>query len=111
MLTMMLLMIFIISSCKDKIICAEVKKAEIKPIAWCDISFSPKPRCRCRCLNLGYGRKLADNLCNEGGNIFKSGNYPIKDCEGIAGPSHRDWAVEVKPKFLRLNAIKQTYCK
>ena len=37
-------------------------------------------------------------------------NYPIEFCDGIAGFSNADMAIEIKPKIKKINAIKIDYC-
>lgn len=109
-----LLMIFLISctaSCKKKIICKEIKRAEIKPLVWCDISFSPEARCRCRCFDMNRNKTVADNKCDTEDLEFTSGNYPIQECNDIAGPTKQDWATQVRPNLKRLNSIKDNNCK
>lgn len=72
----------------------------IKPKPFCDISFKPKERCRCRCFNYNNLSTLPDTECDTKSVKFKSGNYPIQKCQGIAGPYIKDYAEHIKPKYL-----------
>lgn len=100
-----------LTSCKTKIICNEIKRATIKPLAWCDISFKPKARCRCRCFDMNKNKTVSDRQCDTEDQLFTSGNYPIEECDQIAGPTIKDWAKYVRPNIKRLQSIKETYCK
>lgn len=105
---MMTLLIASLTSCKTALICAEIQKADIKPQVLCDLS---EKRCRCRCYDLETVSTVKDSLCSTSDNVFTSGNYPITECYGHAGPHLEAWATEINPKIERLTKIKKTYCK
>lgn len=107
---MMLLMTFLVG-CKTKIICRQIKSAIIRPLPLCDISFQFN-RCRCSCFDINKFQSVNDNACTwPDGNEFKSGDYPIKTCEGVSGFFNEDWAIEVRPKIKKLARLKEDYCK
>lgn len=106
-ITMLLLTTFLVS-CKTKIICAEIKRNKFKAVPFCDISFKPVARCRCRCFDLNDYETVEDLACGEN---FTSGNFPLEECDQIAGPSLQDWAVEIRPKIKRYSQVRDTYCK
>ena len=64
-----------------------------KPHILADISFE-KDRCRVRCYDMNNFKTIDDNKC---GAHFKSGNYPLDECEGVAGFYLEDVAKEIIP--------------
>ena len=109
-LTAITLTIFLLSSCKTKLICRQVINAEIKPLPLCDISLQFN-ECYCRCFDLNNWQEVADNACKWKYGSFKKGSYPLKTCEGLAGFFLEDMAQEVKPKVKKLSKIKSDYCR
>ena len=120
-------MIFLVScaSCKrvkQALVCAQVKQAIIKPLPFYDVSFKFN-RCRARCFDMGNWENVPANACPELAGMnskmieTKSGkkvevvDFPIKHCEGVAGPRAEDWAEEVKPKMRSLIRMRGTYCE
>lgn len=110
-LMIVLPMILLINGCKRRIICTELRRNAIKAVPWCDISFGKISRCRCRCFNLGTYKTVNDSECNKEDKKFHSGNYPVQECDGIAGAMLKDYNLELKPKIKRFNKIKNNYCK
>jgi len=132
LLTIITLTIFSISGCKDKIICAEIKSAEIKPVVLYDVSFTFK-RCRVRCFDANkwttlpisscpvlsaYASDYAESVVNfneldlDTKKInFDAVNLPLEQCEGVAGFSLEDHAKEIGPKVKELNQIKVDNCR
>lgn len=109
---MIMLLMVLLSSCKvnQKIVCSQIRSAKIKAMPICDISFE-KNRCRCRCFNLTEYKIEKDDMCNwSDGSDFKSGNYNIQTCEGIAGFFVEKWSSEVGPKFKKLNNLYGNLC-
>ncbi len=104
-------MIFTVS-CKTKIICQQVESTKIKPIILSEVSFEFM-RCRIRCFDFNEWKELDMKQCKgfESLTDEKSINLPIEACDGIAGFSNEDMAIEVKPKIKKLNAIKNDVCK
>lgn len=80
-------------------ICAELKKQEIKAIEMCDVSFQFE-RCRCRLFDLNAWEALSE-----------ADNRPIEYCEGIAGFKLEDIAVEVRPKIKAMYRLKENLCQ
>lgn len=119
------LMIFIVScETQQKIYCAQIKSATIKPLLLRDINFQFN-RCRIRCFDVNTWGELPFNQCApvQAGIEFTSfkedviikgkkmaENYPIELCDGIAGFTNTDMAVEIKPKIKKLNSIKNDLC-
>jgi hypothetical protein len=99
-------MIFLISSCKTRIVCSQIEAAKIAPLPLCDISFQFK-RCACRCFDLNEFKTVDDMQCGGG---FSSGNFSLETCEGLSGFFIEDMALEIKPKIKQLNMIKSDYC-
>lgn len=112
MLMIMLGMIFLTScnSPQRKIICKDVKRATIPPLVFCDADFE-KMRCRCSCFDMNKNKTVKDNKCDKENEVFKSGNYPLKECDQIVGPTLQDWSKYVRPNIRRLYKIKTTNCK
>ena len=116
-------MIFLVScsSCKraqQRLVCAQVKQAIVKPLPFYDVSFKFN-RCRARCFDISNWQDAPANSCPElaGMNITKDAkgrevvDFPIEHCEGVAGPVAEDWAREVKPKMRHLIRMRGTYCE
>jgi hypothetical protein len=111
MLVMTMPLMTFLSSCRDQIICSQIKSAEIKPIELCDISFKFN-RCRCRCFNVNSWETLPMNKCSgTGQDLPDTIDFPIESCDGVAGFYVNDMAVEIRPKIKELNTIKGDYCK
>ena len=108
--TVVLLTTFLLSSCRTKLICSEVRSATIKPLPLCDISFQFN-ECYCRCFDLNNFKEVNENKCTWKYGDFKEGSYPLETCEGLSGFYVNDWAVEVKPKIKKLSRIKYDNCK
>lgn len=103
-----------LSSCKGKIICSQVKKAEIKPLMLFDISFQFN-RCRGRCFDLNTWSNLPINQCIGESEFLpiienNSVNYPLEYCDGIAGFTIEDMALNVRPNIKILDQIKKDNC-
>lgn len=108
-LIMMMLWTTFLTSCRTAIVCEDIERAEMVPLNYCDISFKfNEARCRCRCLDPNTYTTLPDLSCGED---YQSGNFELEACQGIAGFSLDDVALEVKPNISRLNKIKEHYCK
>lgn len=110
-LTIILLILFSITSCKTKIVCSQIESAKIAPLILYDISFQFN-RCRARCFDLNKWVTLPLNQCAgmEGYNLSESANLPLESCEGVAGFSIDDMAKEIRPKIKKLDSIKIDYC-
>ena len=108
--TAMALTIFLLSSCKTKLVCSQVRSAEVKALPLCDISLQFN-QCFCRCFDLNKWREVSDNSCKWKYGDFKNGSYPLKTCEGLSGFFIEDMALEVKPKIKKLSKIKSDYCR
>lgn len=117
-----LLMMFSIS-CKQQVICSQIKSAEIKFHPMYDVSFQFN-RCRVRCFDINKWETVEASLCKEldgylpqvqsfteNKKTFEGINLPIKECEGIAGFKLEDIAADVRPNIKKLDSIKQDYCK
>jgi len=114
-------MIFL-TSCKDKIICKEIKSYAIKPLVLYDVSFQFN-RCRARCFNANKWITLPINSCPELSayasdypetfQITKDGetvNLPLEQCEGVSGFYLNDMATELRPKIKSLDSLKTENC-
>lgn len=117
-ITTMLLMMFLVmgaSSCgtTGKVICAQIKDLEMKPLPAGDFSFKFN-RCRARCLDPNTWAALPLNKCKADFPDATEGeftrNYPIDKCEGLSGFFIEDVVVEIRPKLKALNTIKKDYC-
>jgi hypothetical protein len=107
----MLLMIFLMTSCKTWIVCKEIETTAFNPAPLCDLHKNRNTgiwRCRCRCFDLNEYKELADNSC---GKDFAKGNYPPEKCEGVAGFFDTSWANDIRPKMKELISIRKDYCK
>lgn len=129
---MIMLLTIFLNSCKTKIICAQIKSAEIKPLKLCDISFQFK-RCRCRCFDINKWNTLPIKQCTELATYAdenpqsftpenidssldkisqsESVNLPIESCDAIGGFTLNDMAKEIMPNIKKLNAVKNDYCQ
>lgn len=107
-------MIFLLgnSGCAiKKIVCAQVKSYEMKPLVLCDVSFQFN-RCRCRCFDPNTWQSLPLNQCKEfEGAQGDAIRYAINHCEGLVGFFDVDIATEIKPKVNALNGVKKDYCE
>lgn len=103
-------MIFI-TSCQtginQKLVCKQIKKSTPKAAPHYSISFYHN-RCRVRCFSLITSKTVSDLSC---GKLFKSGDYPIEDCDGISGFKDGEWAVNHRPKIRKLNNLFFNLCK
>lgn len=54
-------------------------------------------RCRVRCYDYNKLETVSDNKCNDEDTIFRSGNYPIEECDQVLGPSIQFFAEELRP--------------
>ena len=126
-------MTFIVS-CKKKLVCSEIENNLIPPLILSDISFQFN-RCRIRCFDFNEWRELSMDKCPQAYGYFKpseeleamnerelknfkaelskilSTDLPIEACDGLAGFSNEDMALEIKPRIKRLNAIKNDVCE
>jgi hypothetical protein len=110
-LSMMLLWMIFLSSCKTKIICAQINSAKIKPVMIYDVSFQFN-RCRGRCLDVNKWETVPLNQCSgTQEDLGDSVNFPLESCEGIAGFPFDDIANNIRPNIKKLDAIKEDYCK
>lgn len=98
----LLTMFLVLVSCQSvntKLVCAQLKKHEIKPHQLCDISFKFN-RCRCREFDFNTWKELADPV-----------NYPVEHCEGIAGfYIDPDIAEDIRPQVRALSNLKGNLC-
>jgi hypothetical protein len=101
---MLLLMIFL-SSCRTAIICQQVESSKIPFVKLYDVSFK-YDRCGVRCFDLNTWATVPLEKCGE--NLSES--LPLESCEGIAGFSLSDMAIEIRPKIKKLNQIKIDAC-
>jgi len=109
-ITILLLMISL-TSCKDKIVCAQVESSKIKNLILKDLSLQFN-RCRVRCFNLNSWKTLPLNKCDGFEGIEgEQEDYPIGFCEGLSGFDVSDMAKHIRPKIKELNAIKEDNCK
>lgn len=108
---MILLSMTFLVSCKQKIICEQVKGAQIKPIIMKDISFQFN-RCRLRCFDFNKWAELPMNKCEGFAQLTeeKSINLPLEVCDELVGFDLEDIALEVKPKIKKLSTIKSDLC-
>jgi len=106
---MILLMIFITSSCKisRKLVCKQIENSRMKPMIHRDLSIKFQ-RCRIRCFNFNTMKTIKDKHC---GDDFRSGNYGMEMCHGLAGFLNDDWAIELKPKVKKLNNLHYNLCR
>lgn len=110
-LSMMLLWMIFLTSCKTKIICAQINSAKIKPIMIYDVSFKYS-RCRGRCLDINNWTTVPLNQCaGVAEDLGESVNLPLESCEGISGFVVEDIADDIRPNIKKLDAIKADYCK
>jgi len=121
-LTMTLLMIFSAScnSVQRKLICRQVESATFTVKPMYDVSFRFN-RCRARCFDMTNWNAVAIDYCPtllEDAETYGVGfdgdsesiNLPVDRCEGVAGFSLEDIAKDIKPKILKLAAIKEDQC-
>lgn len=73
---------------------------------WYDISIK-FDRCRVRCFSIDKFVQVNDRYCGE---AFKSGNYSLEKCEGVAGFTNRAWAIEAKPKIKKRRNLYGNLC-
>ena len=129
MITMTLLMIFSLSSCRSferQVICKEIDSYKIKPLPLCDISFQFS-RCRCRCFDYNKWETLEVKFCPtmkglditsvlklkvDGGveYMYQAVDLPIEACDGISGAFVKDVAKLVRPNIKALNEVKGKLC-
>jgi len=104
-------MTFIVS-CKKKLVCNEIENNLIPPLILSDISFQFN-RCRIRCFDFNEWKELDMKMCKGFEQLTdeKSIDLPIDACDGLAGFSNEDMALEIKPRIKRLNAIKNDVCE
>ena len=117
---MLALTIFLTSSCKDAIICAQINSAKIKPLVLKDISFQ-FDRCRIRCFDINTWATFPSlNACEEFKDDLETPekeneepyrDYEIKYCDGLSGFDVKDMAKVVRPKIKELAQIKEDNCK
>lgn len=123
-----LLTILCLSGCQSpntRIVCAQIKEHEIKPIKSCDVSFKFN-RCRCRCFNMNAWKEEPLKSCPEfsevqesevrkvkkkSGELYEAVNYPVDHCEGISGFYLDKIATEVRPNVKALDALKENLCQ
>jgi len=108
MLMTMLLMIYTTSctSVNTNIVCSQLRKSDIKAMPWHDISIK-FDRCRVRCLDIDSFKQVPDGEC---GDDFRSGNFPLEKCEGVAGFKQVNWAREAKPKIKKRRNLYGNLC-
>lgn len=73
---------------------------------WFDISIKHN-RCRVRCLDIDSFKVQPDGECGE---EFRSGNFPLEKCEGVAGFIQKNWAIEAKPKIKKRKNLYGNLC-
>lgn len=122
-LTTLLLTIFLVScaSCNQverKLVCKGVESARFSIKPKYDISFKFN-RCRVRCFDESRWLVVSVALCPSIPVDFyglekdaegEAVNLPLEDCENVAGFKLEDVALDIKPKILKLNAIKEDQC-
>jgi len=106
---MMLLIMFLLSSCNTYKVCRRIEKAKFNAAPICDISFKFE-RCRCRCFSLSDYQILPDRQCDNAEGEFQSGNFPLKECEGISGFRVSNWASDIQPKTKKLIQLRNSNC-
>ena len=127
-LSMTLLWMIFLVSCKSQIVCSQIKEAEIKPTPMCDISLQFN-RCRCRCFDVNKWDTLPLRYCpdmrTELGFVDYSDsfakdkkfssteavNLPLNACDGLVGFHFTYIADNIRPKVKQLNIIKEDNCK
>jgi hypothetical protein len=100
-ITMMLLMTFFLSGCRSverRITCAQIKNHQVPQNMFCDVSFKFN-RCRCRQFDMNEWEAVGDPI-----------DYPIEECEGIAGYFLEDIARDVRPNVKALANLRRNMC-
>ena len=87
------------------ILCLVSSCGSFKPLALYDVSFKFK-RCRASCFDLNTTRNVVLNKCFSEETIreFYDGSqlsFPLNRCEGVAGFTLSDWAVNILPVMRR----------
>lgn len=101
-----LMMFFVLSACKTKIICNQIEQSNIGDLLMCGPSFShDQPRCSCVCVNYESMRIIP------GGCGGQAGTYPVERCDDFRGFYIKDYAEKIEPNHGRLMEIKKDYCK
>lgn len=118
--TILLLTTFLISSCKDKIICEQINSAKIRPLIIKNISFEFN-RCRISCFDLNtWSTYKSLNACEEYKddpetdeieNAETNREFPVSYCDNLLGFDASDMAKYVRPKIKELASIKKDNCK
>ncbi len=123
-LTILLSTIFLAScaSCNQverKLVCKSVESARFTLKPKYDISFKFN-RCRVRCFDESRWLVVPVSNCpsipvelyglekDSQGEVV---NLPLEECEDVAGFKLEDVALDIKPKILKLNAIKEDQCR
>lgn len=111
---------FLISSCKDKIVCEQINSAQIRPVVIKNLSFVFN-RCRVACFNLNtWNTYKSLNACQQ----FKDDpntpeiehaeeyeDYDVSFCDNLLGFDAAEAAKNIRPKIKELAAIKKDNCK
>lgn len=134
-LTIVLLTIFCLSGCNSierKLVCKQVDSARFSLKPMYDISFKYN-RCRARCFDMTNWNAVAIANCSQLSSMSEEFgvvkvrnenlskmlgfevvneviNMPIEKCDNVAGFMLEDIALDIKPKILKLGAIKQDQC-
>ena len=120
LLTITLWTIFL-TSCRQQIICSNIKMNMIDPVPMYDISLQFN-RCRVRCFdmnnwsalpltscpNLPQGFEDASFIENE--KLIEAINLPLESCEGIAGFNPDSIASEIRPNIKSMASIRKDTC-
>lgn len=114
-LTIALAILLLTSGCVSKqrlkIIRADIKRSDIKPVVWCDIRIEEgmSNRCRCRCFDLDAYKTVEETKCDTEEFTFIADNYPLEVCSGIGGTYLEVWNTDIAPNIKRLAKIKKKY--
>lgn len=81
---------------------------KIKPRLSCDVSFQFN-RCRCRCLDIENLKEVDPKLCSLDWDSSPK-NFPLNQCEGIAGFYLEDIATHIRPEARELKQCIEDKC-
>ncbi len=113
-ITILLLMTLTIScqtKYKQKLICAQISRHQIPPVAKCDISFRFN-RCRCRCFDLNNWNTLSLNQCSQFRDLEgTSHNFPLEYCDGVDGFFLSEEASTIRPNVKALANVRDNLCQ
>lgn len=119
--TIILWMIFL-TSCKEKIICENIRISQVSPVPMYDISLQFN-RCRVRCFDLNNWNSLPLSKCpsipqgaedasffDDKSNLIEAINLPISYCDGISGFDVDSIGSNIRPNIKSLASIRKETC-